>query len=44
MVDELNRQKYTCEAMEPTYVLKLNKLQTMRVVSNGLQDVFEKRI
>jgi phosphopentomutase len=45
MVDDLNRQKYTCEAMEPTCVLLLDKLKTMQVVSTGkLQDVFEKRI
>ena len=31
--------------MEPTYVLLLDKLKTMKVVSTGkLQDVFEKRI
>ena len=42
MVDDLNRQKYTCEAMEPTAVLRLDKLKTMKVVSTGkLQDVFE---
>ena len=45
MVDDLNRQKYTCEAMEPTYVLLLDKPKTMKIVSTGkLQDVFEKRI
>lgn len=44
MVKELNQQKYTCEAMEPTYILALDKQDTMRRVNQGLHDEFEHRI
>jgi hypothetical protein len=33
MVSELNKQKYTCEAMERTYVLMLEKEHTTHIMS-----------
>jgi len=44
MVAELNKQKYTCEAMEETYVLMIDKQQTLRVINKGLEDTFTQRI
>lgn len=43
-VKELNKQKYTAEAMEPTFVLALDKAQAARIVNRGLQAEFEQRI
>ena len=44
MVTELNKQKFTCEAMELTFVLALDKEQTTKIINEGLQDTFEKRL
>lgn len=44
MVSELNKQKYTCEAMELTYVLCLDKIITTHIINEGLQATFEERI
>lgn len=45
-VQDLNRQKYTCEAMEKTYVLTLDKEKTTALMSQGMQtrSIFEDRI
>lgn len=40
----MNKQKYTCEAMEDTYVLTIDKHQVLSVVNKGLQDTFTQRI
>ena len=44
MVNELNKEKYTCEAMELTYVLALDKIHTTSILNDGLQAKFEERI
>lgn len=45
-VQELNRQKYTCEAMERTFVLALDKEHTVELMNRGLRSsaLFEDRI
>lgn len=44
MMTELNKQKYTCEAMEETFVLKIDKELTLKQINKGLQDTFTQRI
>ena len=36
MVKQLNKQKYTCEAMEQSFILALEKERTDRVINKGL--------
>mmetsp|Transcript_6616 Transcript_6616/g.5919 ORF Transcript_6616/g.5919 Transcript_6616/m.5919 type:complete len:135 (-) Transcript_6616:726-1130(-) len=44
MVSELNKQKYTCQAVEKSQILILNKKKTNEILNEGLQSEFEKRI
>ncbi|CDW85001.1 camp-dependent protein kinase regulatory subunit [Stylonychia lemnae] len=44
MVVQLNKQKYTCEAMEDSYVICLEKDKTNKIINQNLQANFEKRI
>jgi hypothetical protein len=44
MVTELNKQKYTSEAMEETFVLKIDKELTLKQINKSLQDTFTQRI
>lgn len=44
MVSDLNKQKYTCVAMEPTYLLRLDKERTLQILDKGQDGIIEKRI
>lgn len=46
MIDHLNRQKYTCETMEDSYILTLDKDETNRIILNQGQEqkAFEDRM
>eukprot|EP00347_Sterkiella_histriomuscorum_P024525 403330805 len=44
MVKQLNKQKYTCETMEDSYIISLEKEKTNKIINANLQANFEKRI
>lgn len=44
MVTELNKQKYTCEASETTYLLRLDKARIMQFLDQGLHGRIQERI
>jgi CRP-like cAMP-binding protein len=44
MVRQLNRQKYTCQTMEESFIIALDKERTNKIINQNLQANFEKRI
>lgn len=44
MIDQFNRQRTTCIAMENCEVLEINKVESHLAINNGLQGQFEDKI
>jgi len=44
VLKELNKQRTTCRAMEKTYVLEISKQENNRIINDGMQGLYERRI